>query len=565
MISAIKYSKWSLKRKLFVHMLLLAVLLLLFLGLILTLFGRGESEREHYIASLEMQMEIFEKDVAAHFDNLAASAISMSHEMRGILADELQKEQISFSELSDSGDAIYAVQNAMAEPLKKRLLRTSCSGAFVMLDATVNTALQGSEVSKTGIYLQINGYNISEPEVLMYRGTYDLAAEHGLTPHRKWHMEFSSDSFPGYGELRALNTYSISEMFTLPGTSEKAVLISMPILSEDGAFLGICGFEVSESYFTTVHAQTSRLDHLGCMLSSIKDGRLITSDSLICRSDDGYFGTFAGDYAIDADSDGLCEFSDGSLTYVGVTKTVKPLEQGREYTAAVMIPKADYSRTVSKEIVRNIVFLILILFCTVSFSRFFSKRFLSPLLSALEELKSDERSGIPENIPEIADIALYLDNRDREHGEILAQLDERRKLAENEKLRLQSEYEDALSRFRRVEDEYNKAKEDLAFVKTEIERLAYSRKTEIDPDDYKFFVAGIETLTESERNIFEYYINGKSSSEILEITGIKESTLKYHNHNILGKLGVSSRKQMLRYVEVMRNQNGETQKSALTE
>jgi len=78
MISAIKYSKWSLKRKLFVHMLLLAVLLLLFLGLILTLFGRGESEREHYIASLEMQMEIFEKDVAAHFDNLAASAISMS-------------------------------------------------------------------------------------------------------------------------------------------------------------------------------------------------------------------------------------------------------------------------------------------------------------------------------------------------------------------------------------------------------------------------------------------------------------------------------------------------------
>ena len=32
---------------------------------------------------------------------------------------------------------------------------------------------------------------------------------------------------------------------------------------------------------------------------------------------------------------------------------------------------------------------------------------------------------------------------------------------------------------------------------------------------------------------------------------IKESTLKFHNHNMLGKLGVSSRKEMLRYAALI--------------
>ena len=90
-------------------------------------------------------------------------------------------------------------------------------------------------------------------------------------------------------------------------------------------------------------------------------------------------------------------------------------------------------------------------------------------------------------------------------------------------------------------------------------RLAYSRKNEIDPEDYQFFLAGLQTLTESERNLFEHYLAGKSVKEILALTGIKESTLKYHNHNLLGKLGVSSRKQMLRYAEVMRHQKEEAE------
>ena len=52
-------------------------------------------------------------------------------------------------------------------------------------------------------------------------------------------------------------------------------------------------------------------------------------------------------------------------------------------------------------------------------------------------------------------------------------------------------------------------------------------------------------LTKTERKIFDYYIQGKSTKEVMAELNITENTLKYHNKNIYGKLGVSSRKQLI--------------------
>lgn len=52
------------------------------------------------------------------------------------------------------------------------------------------------------------------------------------------------------------------------------------------------------------------------------------------------------------------------------------------------------------------------------------------------------------------------------------------------------------------------------------------------------------TLTKTERLIFDRYIAGRSTKEIMTELNIKENTLKFHNKNIYGKLGVTSRKQL---------------------
>ncbi|MBP3323383.1 MAG: helix-turn-helix transcriptional regulator [Clostridia bacterium] len=55
----------------------------------------------------------------------------------------------------------------------------------------------------------------------------------------------------------------------------------------------------------------------------------------------------------------------------------------------------------------------------------------------------------------------------------------------------------------------------------------------------------VSLLTITERLIFDYYIEGKSTKEIMAMLNIKENTLKFHNKNIYSKLSVSSRKELV--------------------
>lgn len=563
-LTALRYSEWSLKRKLFVYMLLLVALLLLILFIGLSTIGRMSSTADTVYDSLELQMEVFEKDISTHFDHLAASAVALSADMTEILTDSLQAKNIVFPALNDNSEAIIDLQKTMIEPLRQKLLQTDCSGAFVMLNATVNSTLSEASVSKSGLYLQINGYERTASDVILYRGIADIAKSYEIMPHRKWRLEFRTDLFPDYAEIVSSTTtrprkfYHISEPFKLPGTSEYVLLVTVPMVGDDGTYFGVCGYEVSASYFMMHHEQPSKLQHLNCLLATTHENTLITAGALSCGSRDAYFHTLTEDYAILKKDENLSVFEDENFSYLGISRSIA-LSSTEEHLLVVMIPKTDYDRMLSKSVIQTVMFLLLLLFFTVSFCRYFSKRFLTPLLTALEQIKSDKCSETVSGIPEILDLVEYLDQQKKARGEILTSLEQKNLASENEKLRLKAEYDRALCDFRRVEAEYTSAKDELIRLQSEMERLAYSRKNEIDPEDYQFFLAGLQTLTESERNLFEHYLSGKSVKEILALSGIKESTLKYHNHNLLGKLGVTSRKQMLRYAEVMRHQKEEAE------
>lgn len=59
------------------------------------------------------------------------------------------------------------------------------------------------------------------------------------------------------------------------------------------------------------------------------------------------------------------------------------------------------------------------------------------------------------------------------------------------------------------------------------------------------FNKGISRFTNTERTIFDYYVSGKTTKEIMSALVITENTLKFHNKNIYGKLGVTSRKRLI--------------------
>jgi len=62
---------------------------------------------------------------------------------------------------------------------------------------------------------------------------------------------------------------------------------------------------------------------------------------------------------------------------------------------------------------------------------------------------------------------------------------------------------------------------------------------------YRQLLLDLEKLTKTERLIFDFYINGLSTKEIMKQLNITENTLKFHNKNLYSKLNVSSRKQLI--------------------
>ena len=67
----------------------------------------------------------------------------------------------------------------------------------------------------------------------------------------------------------------------------------------------------------------------------------------------------------------------------------------------------------------------------------------------------------------------------------------------------------------------------------------------VTPEHVDYFVAGLSQLTPTERAVYEAHVARVTTNEILANLNIKETTLKYHNRNLYGKLGVSGRKELL--------------------
>ena len=121
--SVFRYSEWSLKRKLFGYMLLLAMLLLVALVIGLVLFGRFNSTAKNTYEALDIQLKVFEKDVSTHFDKLAAAGIHLSESTAEFLEDYLAERKLSFDQLNDTNAEITSIQEELIEQLRQKMLQ----------------------------------------------------------------------------------------------------------------------------------------------------------------------------------------------------------------------------------------------------------------------------------------------------------------------------------------------------------------------------------------------------------------------------------------------------------
>ncbi len=85
----------------------------------------------------------------------------------------------------------------------------------------------------------------------------------------------------------------------------------------------------------------------------------------------------------------------------------------------------------------------------------------------------------------------------------------------------------------------------LAVAMASVSAATATSTVEFEEETLDRFKAGLSTLTPTERKVYDLYAAGRSAKETIDALGITENTLKYHNKNLYGKLGVRSRKELV--------------------
>lgn len=533
-----KTKEKSMKRKLFVYMFFLVTAISFTLLMGLFLFGRLGTTEKDFHKDLSIQSEYFTKNMENYWDDLTSMNIALGESMQTILETSLNNQGLTFSQLQDNPNAIYSLENDLILPLSQFLERANCSGAYIQLDTTINSTLNNSQNQRSGVYLQKSTMAVSEEEMILYRGIANVGKKNGIMPHRKWRQEFDITLFPDYEQLKTGDfDYSLSNIIQLPCTEERIALLRVPLTGKDGTFYGLCGFEISQSWFKFTHTQPSTLNHLTCLLVPESE-QILTKEGFSTGSQNGFYYLPKGSLEVKPMNNGLLKIISEDRSYIGIKSRIT-ISKTQSYSAYVMILDSDYNRAIAKSNLELFFFTIVLLLFVLLGCSYFSQRYLTPILQGLEQLRKDKKNQTRYSVQEIDDLLDFLSIQDYE--------------VENKMLSLELEMLENRKKLEQIENEHELIQREYDKARVEVERLAKKREEDVDEDEYNRFLECLATLTRKEKEILELYIKGYSSKNILETLNITENTLKYHNRNIYSKLGVKSRKQLLMYMTLLNN------------
>ena len=521
------------RRRLASYLIASLVMFMSLILLLLNFFGIMNPTDHQIMDALDRQLSNYARNVERDYDRLAAYAISFSEQMEIALQNYLSENGLAFEDLENNAEAVTGLQCALYDTVYLNMQLAPSSGAFYILETTVNSQTVIPRYS--GIYLKyinLNSDSTVNNDFSLYRGSFIVGNENGITFHSGWQNEMQTDFFDTCDAAFADGAYyALSPAVTIPETWERARYVYVPIHDLKGDTIGVCGFEINDLLFQLAYKTED--DQLGPVVCALLDDRQGSYTGQFSSSRFNASNDAAAEFTT-AEKDDWVIFDFGTEQCIGKEAAVHL--GGDVFSAAIMLTRAQYDSFVQQG--QNKIYVILFIATVFSFlcCVIMSNRYVAPILKKIEQIKTNGESGNSLGIREIDDLFDFLAEKDSHYEERLLKL---------EKAKQQAEREAELAKAA-----YDRALEERQLAQSEIQQLSDEHKKEIVLEDYEFFICNLKTLTPTEYRIYELYLAGKSAKEIMEITGIKENTLKYHNKNIYNKLGVSSRKQLLRFASL---------------
>lgn len=536
LLKQIKAEGVSMRRRFILYIISAIALVMSLILLLLNLFGVMNLTDAKVMDVLDTQLLSYANEIKHDYDEVAAHALSFSDQIESTLEDFLLDNNLSFEDLKNNVTALSSLQTELYSTVYLNMQLAPSSGAFYILDTTVNG--QSEQQLYNGIYLKyINLYSEStvNNDIALYRGSFSTAKEGNLTFHSGWSNEMRTDFFNNCGSEFTKETYYIlSPTVDIPDTWERARYVYTPIRDAKENIIGVCGFEVNDLYF-----------QLSKKANDSKLGQLI--GALLDENAEGFSGQFnsnrynamkTGYVKVSKQNDSTV-FDFGTEKCIGNTQSIKL--GSNNFTVALMVSERQYDAQIREGRIKTAGVILLVLVFALAYCLFMSKKYVSPILRRIDQVKHSKESNNQTRIREIDDLFDFLAQKDVAYEEQLKVLKSAKLAAEEEAQRTKAAYEKAL--------------EEYELAQNEILHLTEEQKKRIVLEDYDYFICNLKTLTPTESRIYELYLEGKTAQEITAILGIQENTMKYHNKNIYGKLGVSSRKQLLRFAALKQQQD----------
>lgn len=529
-VSGINKQGISMRRRfaLFLICCLIAAIAVLFLLLSITgILNPTENELEE---TLTHQLDYTENHLYHDLDQLAAYALEFSKQMSA----QIEALGIPFDDLRNNTEALSSLQQNAYDTIWNNLQLADCSGAFYLLDTTVNDHLPDSYYN--GMYLKyanVGSNMMLHNSVCMFRGFSKVARQHNINLFSTWECETKTNTF---AQLEAMfgqsysdddSGYLLTSVCQLPESWEKVRLLGVPIFDQHGKMIGVCGYEISDPFFQSAYLSSDA--EFKYMVCGLFDQTNDTCTGQIAPNRSGYLPPLH-DTFVHTPGAPFHTFSNENITLIGKTKEIRIGDS--THMVAALLPEKQYHTYVRIEQAKAVFVFLIMTILSIFVCLIVSRRYVHPLLISIEQIKA-RQFDCDTHIPEIDDLFAFLANQDRINEAALSK-------AEQDKA-------NALTTIQQMQTQYQEASK-------QVERLAYSRKDEIDPWDYETFKNGLNSLTKKEKEVFSYYIQGKSVKEIVSLMELQESTIRFHNKNIYSKLGVHSLKQLLRFAAVLHHE-----------
>lgn len=459
------------------------------------------------------------EEITQQYGQLSTQAISFSRELSRSIEKKADELGISLSNLQDHPEMLEQIISSEFNQALLSLQISKSSGVFFILNATVNPNLDNANNSRAGLYIknmEPNIINSSSPTIIVLRGFPSISRNNSLSLHAQWKMEFDISNAPYYYEpmvganlhkgLPISRLYYWSNSFVFPDTSEEIMLCSVPLIDSKGNVFGVSGLEVSSMLFKLSHAPNNRdFNRLFCVLAPINNESISFNNSMLA----GSFSARAisednSRLSIVKNKDSFYSYRQNEInSYWGAHIPMKLYPEDsvfhdEHWIVSLMMPDEDIITSVARLNLLLFSLLMLLFILGVFASFFLSKRFVKPISEGLDIIKSSDLSEAPKTkVPEIDDLIDFLSTNSEE-----------------------------------------------LFKDADSEAFSLSLLNE--------FIENTKKLSPAERSVFDLYVKGHTGKEIAEILYISINTVKTHNKRIYSKLNVSSRDELLLYINMLK-------------